>query len=571
MYTITTADQTDIVTRLFQNHAAQPPLSYETPELWTYTAPENHYPGSVDIGYNVRSPPNVSLFSTSAPQPRERDSNGRTPLHHAVINGSVKDAERYLSSGAAVDISDNNGDQPLHHAATGAFQEIIRLLLKYGADVDAKGHGGKSPLHMSLRSPQTVRVLLKWHPTVSCQDDNGDTPLHLAMGSSTFSDLPKGSIIKKLIQSGANVNMRNLKQITPFHMALGKPCSMGKHHASWVIMFLENRADIFLRAADGRLPFEIFLENTDLSSIRLGDSSELLETPGRCFKLFVDKGADLDVVLKSGEPLINDVLNGISYRWPSRDLKLMQFLCETADLTKAGASGDHPLHCMFKGIPRVDYMSKQNLLKTILSRGADPNQINKAGQSPLIAILSSGWSRGYNPPPDEVAKILLEGGADSMLMDMSGTIPIYLAIRKFDGEVKEKLVKLLLKAIVSGEVPIQSSLLGASDQTDQNWWNSYHFLYQQASWSIPAHLAESSHLLPADVADELSKKVLSLLAEKFLQSLKVSVETTRAGGNLDYWATKVEHNQLVSILRDCRSLKIDVDVSWYHLLLDLQE
>src|SRR5271155_2766822 len=115
----------------------------------------------MDVRYSIRSPTGVSFLSNSALLPGERDSmlntqdsNGRTPLHRAVINGSVKEVERCLSSGAAVDILDSDGDQPLHLAAAGAFQEIVRLLLKYGADVDAKGHGGKSPLHMSLRSPQ---------------------------------------------------------------------------------------------------------------------------------------------------------------------------------------------------------------------------------------------------------------------------------------------------------------------------------------------------------------------------------------------------------------------------------
>jgi hypothetical protein len=171
----------------------------------------------------------------------------------------------------------------------------------------------------------------------------------------------------------------------------------------------------------------------------------------------------------------------------------------------------------------------------------------------------------------KTAEVLLEGGADPMLRDVSGTLPIYLAIRNNKGETKEELAKLLLKAMVSGEIPIQSSLLGATAQTDQQWWNSYHFLYRQASWSSPAHLAESSHLLPADVAVYLPKMAISLLAEKFLQGLKISVETAQAGESREYWATKFEHDQLVNILRDCRSLKIDVVMSWYHFLLDLEE
>jgi ankyrin repeat protein len=530
----------------------------------------------MDVSYSVRSPTGVSLFSNSALPPSEResipntqDSNGRTSLHHAVINASVKEVERCLSSGAAVDIVDSNGDQPLHLAAAGAFQEIVRLLLKCGADVDAKGHGGKSPLHLSLRSPKTVKTLLKWHPIVSSQDNNGDTPLHLAMVSSTFNDPPKGSIIETLIQSGANVNTRNLKQITPFHMALERPRSVGKYHTSWVVMFLENRADVLLRAGDDRFPFEIFLENINLRYIKFPGSNEPLDVPARCFKLFVDKGGNLDAVLKSGEPLVNDVLNGVySY---VRDINLAQFLCETCDLTKAGASGDYPLHCILKR-PSGYYPVKENLVKAILNRGADTNQINQAGQSPLIILLSHKCETfSFRSDDTEITEILLERRADPMLKDVSGNLPIYLAIRNYKGGTKEKLVKLLLKAMVSGEMPTQSSLLGASDQTDQQWWNSYHLLYRRASWYSPEHLAELSNLLPADVADELCKMALSLLAEKFLESLKASVETAQAGESLDHWVRKFEREQLVNILRDCRSLKIDVDLSWYHFLLDLQE
>jgi hypothetical protein len=58
---------------------------------------------------------------------------------------------------------------------------------------------------------------------------------------------------------------------------------------------------------------------------------------------------------------------------------------------------------------------------------------------------------------------------------------------------------------------------------------------------------------------------LFLLAEKFLQSLKASAETAQAEESVGYSTV------LTSILRDCRSLKIDLDISWYHLLLDLLE
>ncbi|KAE9366685.1 hypothetical protein N431DRAFT_562045, partial [Stipitochalara longipes BDJ] len=46
-----------------------------------------------------------------------RDSSGRTILHQAVISRNLKDVEKYLSMGLAIDTQDDENNQPLHHAA----------------------------------------------------------------------------------------------------------------------------------------------------------------------------------------------------------------------------------------------------------------------------------------------------------------------------------------------------------------------------------------------------------------------------------------------------------------------
>ncbi len=156
-----------------------------------------------------------------------RDSSGRTLLHRAVISRSLKDVEKYLSMGSAVDVQDEENNTPLHHAANRGFKEIIHLLLKNGADPNAKDKSGRTPLHMSIRFPKVMKeilnaypVILNIYPAISSQDDNGDTPLHLALSSSTLDERPKGTTIERLILAGANVNALNAAQITPFHMLL---------------------------------------------------------------------------------------------------------------------------------------------------------------------------------------------------------------------------------------------------------------------------------------------------------------------------------------------------------------
>ncbi|KAF8850757.1 hypothetical protein BDZ45DRAFT_696496 [Acephala macrosclerotiorum] len=199
---------------------------------------------------------------------------------------------------------------------------------------------------MSIRFPKAMKGILNAYPAISSQDDNGDTPLHLALSLSTLDERPKGSIIERLILAGADVNALNAAQITPFHMMLEKLDSEGKYHTPFVVMFLENNADIFLQTKDGRSPFEVFLEKIDSRWFKW-DS----ETPSRLrnldLKMFIAKKANIDITLKSGRTLLGEALHH-DILITSKDFELGQILCNAADVNKADSTGNYPLHLMAK-------------------------------------------------------------------------------------------------------------------------------------------------------------------------------------------------------------------------------
>lgn len=80
-----------------------------------------------------------------------QDDRGFSALHFAAQNYRVKVAESLLRAGATVDIRDEFGNTPLWRAVFNSQGrgEIIKLLLGHGADRQAKNKSGKSPVDLA--------------------------------------------------------------------------------------------------------------------------------------------------------------------------------------------------------------------------------------------------------------------------------------------------------------------------------------------------------------------------------------------------------------------------------------
>lgn len=116
------------------------------------------------------------------------DEFGRTPLHHAAIEGRVEVAERLLAAGADVNARDNWQRTPLH---VGIYEEplvidhlpVVSRLVAAGANVNAGDNTGDTPLHMAATFGETevARMLIANGAEVNARNDRGDTPLHAAV------------------------------------------------------------------------------------------------------------------------------------------------------------------------------------------------------------------------------------------------------------------------------------------------------------------------------------------------------------------------------------------------------
>jgi len=93
---------------------------------------------------------------------RHADSEGRTPLHFAIQERNFAAAKLLLEAGALVDAKDQHGNTPLWSAVMQfqGFEQMIKLLLSFGAVPDSKNFYGKSPRDLALS--QKTNEATKW-------------------------------------------------------------------------------------------------------------------------------------------------------------------------------------------------------------------------------------------------------------------------------------------------------------------------------------------------------------------------------------------------------------------------
>lgn len=74
----------------------------------------------------------------------------RTPLHAAVLSGSVMACSYLLVNGSKLNVQDDDGSTPLHLATEGGHTAQVCLLLRYRADQSIADNEGRTPLDIAV-------------------------------------------------------------------------------------------------------------------------------------------------------------------------------------------------------------------------------------------------------------------------------------------------------------------------------------------------------------------------------------------------------------------------------------
>ncbi len=139
--------------------------------------------------------------------PQQAESDGTTPLHWAVHNGDEELVRRLIAAGADVTAANDYGATPMSEAAVMANPNVLAALLDGGADVDSPNADGQTALMVVARvgNVEAAKLLIDRGANVNAHEARkGQTPLMWAVAQS------HPAMAALLIEHGAEVDARSM-------------------------------------------------------------------------------------------------------------------------------------------------------------------------------------------------------------------------------------------------------------------------------------------------------------------------------------------------------------------------
>ena len=348
-----------------------------------------------------------------------RGKDKQTPLHFAMRGNWFKFARILLDHGADANADDIHGWTPLLILSAGTIHDdealgLVWLLLEHGAELNKRNNDKQSPLHLAMVADwfQLARVLLDRGADANTEDVHGKTPLHL-LSLSRLHDSDTLDLVWLLLRHGAVVNRRDKDKQTPLHLAIG---------TNWFQLarvLLDQGADAKAEFDNGTTPLHL------LSASRIHDSDAL-----DLALLLLERGAEANSQDKNKKTPLHLAMEG---DW----FQLARILLDHgANANTEDIHGTTPLHLL--SASKIHDSDALDLISPLLEHGAVVNIEDKNKQTPLLLAIGGDWF--------ELARILLEHGADTDVVNNKGVAPLHLlsiSQRHGEGDALDLLSLLL--------------------------------------------------------------------------------------------------------------------------------
>ena len=178
--------------------------------------------------------PNIAIVAMLLERAAVCGAEGTTALHAAVDAGNDGALKLLISAAQALDPRDSNGYTPLHHAVQSRRHgyeiaySCASVLLEAGADASAIDRGSDAAIHMvfrHFRDQERLNMIQKLQShgaQLNRPRSDGTTILHLA---AFMNDVP---MVNYLLQEGVSPDIRGRRGQTPLHDCVRSNLSHGE-------------------------------------------------------------------------------------------------------------------------------------------------------------------------------------------------------------------------------------------------------------------------------------------------------------------------------------------------------
>jgi uncharacterized protein len=378
------------------------------------------------------------------------DRYGVTPLYLAAVNGNADVIRRLLDAGVDPNAVDPGGETALMTAARTGSAAALRTLLERGATVDAKEpEFGQTALMIAVRenNDAAVQILLEAGASPDAQTRKGPTPAFVppCKGTGCGSEgvgINRGGVpdrgrraevkggmtpllyaarhnhveaAKRLIDAGADVNVKEANGIWPLLMAISNNNMAAAHY------LLARGGNVNGQDWYGRSPLweavnvrNLYVHNaTFKNGIDRGPVLELI-------RALLAAGADVNARTKETPPFRHHLLE------ITGSLEWVDFTGQTPFLT-AALAGD------------------VTVMKLLLEHGANPRIDTYQGTSPLMAaagvnwVLAQTWTEGPDQLLDAV-KLCVDLGMEVNQANSMGITALHGAANRGSDDIIRFLV-----------------------------------------------------------------------------------------------------------------------------------
>ncbi|KAI4491033.1 hypothetical protein M0802_010536 [Mischocyttarus mexicanus] len=450
---------------------------------------------------NYNSDKTMKFLIENGANINDTEYDGRTPLCLLVKHGGTPEMVKfYVENGA--NLENMGGGSPLYWAIYSHNIQLQALLIELGTDVNGiiDSHDDlKAPLHLTY-DISIIKLLIDKGANVNIKDKYGCTPLHY---------LRNISVAKCLVENGADIHAKNNDGDTPLHAAA---------HFLIVEYLIEKGADVNIPNKNGYTPLH-FARNLIIA------------------KHLVEKGANITAVTKDGK----SVLHGLVEKDTCYDCSLGEMSDLISFIIKKGINvnatdqnGNTPLHLCAEN-------NNEYSAKILIANGANISAVNIENEKPVdIGYTVPNLVGAITKLIDAVTKNESWKIIESLLLyrlsylnitldDFKRNI-LHLMVIKNSKCMVENFCKMLRYKRNMINCIIKYEVISARDK---NQWMPLHYAVKEGNETIVKHLLDSGAIYNADASnkpillftDNLNIKSILKLTEELFEYIKLGNET----------------------------------------------